>query len=161
MSESLFLVAKGPNGLVWGARVGAERGGQGAASGLVVSRRVHTSSQSDSRRGAYRHTVLSVVDAATVGQHVDIGAFRTKLAVTLHTVTRSQSVQPIVLVYYPMTSAIGGSCGQRTFAKYLQTFSAAAPRSWLKGQVLPAWQAPCRKNLHGTWPVSEVEKELC
>lgn len=26
----------------------------------------------------------------------------------------------------------------RTFAKYLQTFSAAAPRSWLKGQAAPA-----------------------
>lgn len=26
--------------------------------------------------------------------------------------------------------------------------------SWLKGQALPAWQAPCRKNLQGTWEVS-------
>lgn len=42
----------------------------------------------------------------------------------------------------------------RTFAKYLQTVSEAAPRSWLKGQAAPAWQAPCRKNLQGTWEVS-------
>lgn len=41
-----------------------------------------------------------------------------------------------------------------TFAKYLQTFSAAAPRSWLKGQASPAWHAPWRKNLQGTWAVS-------
>jgi len=42
----------------------------------------------------------------------------------------------------------------RTLAKYLQMFSAAVERSWLKGQALPAWQAPCRKNLQGTCAVS-------
>lgn len=31
-----------------------------------------------------------------------------------------------------------------TLAKYLQTVSEAAPSSWLKGQALPAWQAPWR-----------------
>lgn len=44
--------------------------------------------------------------------------------------------------------------GLLTLAKYLQMFSEAAPRSWLKGQALPAWQAPWRKNLHGTCDVS-------
>lgn len=43
---------------------------------------------------------------------------------------------------------------RRTFAKYLHTVSEAELRSWLKGQALPAWQAPCRKNLHGTCDVS-------
>lgn len=43
----------------------------------------------------------------------------------------------------------------RTFAKYLQMVSEAAPRSWLNGHAMPAWQAPCRKNLHGTCDVSE------
>lgn len=46
-----------------------------------------------------------------------------------------------------------------TFAKYLQIFSAAAPRSWLKGQADPAWQAPWRKNLHGTCAVSVGAEE--
>lgn len=44
--------------------------------------------------------------------------------------------------------------GSRTFAKYLHTVSAALPRSWLNGHALPAWQAPCRKNLQGTCEVS-------
>jgi hypothetical protein len=46
-----------------------------------------------------------------------------------------------------------------TFAKYLQMVSEAAPRSWLKGQALPAWQAPWRKNLHGTCDVSGRSKQ--
>lgn len=32
----------------------------------------------------------------------------------------------------------GKEKGGPTFAKYLQTFSADAPRSWLKGQAAPA-----------------------
>lgn len=44
-----------------------------------------------------------------------------------------------------------------TLAKYLHTVSAAALRSWLKGQAEPAWQAPWRKNLHGTCDVSGKE----
>lgn len=43
---------------------------------------------------------------------------------------------------------------RRTLAKYLHTVSEAELRSWLKGQALPAWQAPCRKNLQGTCDVS-------
>ncbi len=43
---------------------------------------------------------------------------------------------------------------RRTFAKYLHTVSEAELKSWLKGQALPAWQAPCRKNLQGTCDVS-------
>lgn len=44
-----------------------------------------------------------------------------------------------------------------TFAKYLQTLSTVLARSWLKGQELPAWHAPCLKNLHGTCDVSIQE----
>jgi hypothetical protein len=51
-----------------------------------------------------------------------------------------------------------GLLTQRTFAKYLHTFSAALVRSWLKGHALPAWQAPCLKNLHGTCEVSVGKK---
>ena len=36
----------------------------------------------------------------------------------------------------------------------MQTLSTVLARSWLKGQEFPAWQAPCRKNLHGTCDVS-------
>lgn len=46
----------------------------------------------------------------------------------------------------------------RTLAKYLHTVSAAALRSWLKGHAEPAWQAPWRKNLHGTCDVSGKEQ---
>jgi hypothetical protein len=48
----------------------------------------------------------------------------------------------------------GGGKRRRTLAKYLQIVSEAALRSWLKGHALPAWQAPCRKNLQGTCDVS-------
>lgn len=47
-----------------------------------------------------------------------------------------------------------------TLAKYLHTVSAAALRSWLKGHAEPAWQAPWRKNLHGTCDVSGKESML-
>lgn len=42
---------------------------------------------------------------------------------------------------------------QLPLAKYLQMLSDAVERSWLKGQAFPAWQAPWRKNLQGTWDV--------
>lgn len=47
-----------------------------------------------------------------------------------------------------------GAIVSLTLAKYLQTVSADVPRSWLKGQAFPAWQAPWRKNLQGTCEVS-------
>ena len=50
---------------------------------------------------------------------------------------------------------------RRTFAKYLHTVSEAELRSWLNGHALPAWQAPCRKNLQGTCAVSAGRKASC
>ena len=83
---------------------------------------------------AYCDTIFAVVDASTIRKDVDIGAFGAELAVTLLGLEMLRCVWLCRL----------------TLAKYLQTFSADWPRSWLKGQALPAWQAPWRKNLQGT-----------
>ena len=52
---------------------------------------IHTSSKGHGG-SSYCHTVLAVVDATAIGQHVDVGAFRTEFAVALQTsVTRQVS----------------------------------------------------------------------
>ena len=96
-------------------------------------------------RGADGDAVFAVINAAAVGEDVDVGALGAKLAVTLR----------IRLLHVSDCPDARRSDG-RTLAKYLQTVSDEAPRSWLKGQALPAWQVPWRKNLHGTCDVSTV-----
>jgi hypothetical protein len=86
--------------------------------------------------GTYRDAILAVVDAPAVGEDVDIGALGAEFAVSLRW---------LVGLRERLASA-----EVRTLAKYLQTVSEAWPSSWLKGQALPAWQAPWRKNLQGT-----------
>lgn len=100
------------------------------------------------RRGAYRDAVFAIVDASAVGENMDVCAFGAEFAVSLEIEWNWSVVVGLERVGF------GRVLGGRTFAKYLHTVSAAAPISWLKGQALPAWQAPCRKNLQGTCDVS-------
>lgn len=129
---------RAPRGSVWGDRVGTqERVRESAVGRLVVRGRINASSEGDGR-SSHRHTILAVVDAAAVRKHVDVGTLGAKFAVALRTkvarevsTARIQGFPPVpegvtTQMAFPFRSAC---CDQLTFAKYLQIFSAAAPRS--------------------------------
>jgi hypothetical protein len=103
----------------------------------VVCIRVDSSSQV--QMPTYQRASL-VVHAAPIRQDVGIRTLGAEFAVPLQ--------QPLAR---PLRLGWGT---QRTLAKYLHTLSLVLARSWLKGQEFPAWQAPWRKNLQGTWEVS-------
>lgn len=60
-----------------------EGGSKGAGGGLIVACGGGVRSTREGGSIAYRDAILSVVDASTVGEDMDICAFRTKLAVSL------------------------------------------------------------------------------
>lgn len=60
-----------------------EGGGEGAGGGLIVACGGGVGSTREGGSIAYRDAILSVVDASTVGENMNICAFRTKLAVSL------------------------------------------------------------------------------
>lgn len=60
-----------------------ERGSQGAGRGLVVAGRCGVGTSCESGSCTYRDAILAVVDAATVGEDVDVGTLGSKLAVSL------------------------------------------------------------------------------
>lgn len=86
-------------------------------------------------------SILAIVDASTIGEYVDVGTLGAKFAVTLSNASGRASVtcrtrwykEGLVCEGGPVGGWEGGVvktedvCG--TFAKYLQTFSAAAPMS--------------------------------
>lgn len=98
---AIFLIWNpiGARGCVGGDCIGAEERVRKSAVGrLVVRVRVDTSSESD-RRSADCHTVLAVVDATAVGEHVDVGTLRAKFAVALQTWWHQESAQaPLRLI---------------------------------------------------------------
>jgi len=60
-----------------------EGGGKGAGGGLIVACGGGVGSTREGGSIAYRDAILSVVDASTVGEDVDVCALRTKFAVSL------------------------------------------------------------------------------
>ena len=97
------------------------------------------------------------VQASSIGKEMGQGAFGSKLAVALNGVRHEPEpslTHPCWLASWAIRSEHGDGM-RRTLAKYLQgAWVVAGSAEWEKGQALPAWQAPCKKNLQGTWEVS-------
>jgi len=147
---------------------------------VVVGSGVHSAAQID--RGTEGNAGSCVVDPSAIGVDMNVGAFGAEFAVALEDCRNMSSAPSVSLRVETGGYTIGEAQGQLlplctaplplgsqglysdkhtlalgvcTFAKYLQTVSAAVEISWLNGQAFPAWHWPCRKNLQGTWDVSE------
>jgi len=72
-------------GGIGGHGIGAEeRVRQSAVGGRMVCRKIHASAEGDRRRRADgKVAILAVINSAAIWQHVDVGTFRSKFAVTL------------------------------------------------------------------------------
>jgi hypothetical protein len=60
-----------------------ERGGEGAGGGLIAACRGGVGAPCEGGSVAYRDAILSVVDASTVGEDVDVGTFGAEFTVAL------------------------------------------------------------------------------
>lgn len=95
--------------------------------------------------------ILAIVDTPSVGEDVDVCALRTEFTVSLCSACQYAAVRSLyeykvrrcpwgfAFAFDRKIGKVGSEKnGGPTFAKYLQTFSADAPRSWLKGHAAPA-----------------------